>query len=62
VVFFCNYYSNCPFFLLVSAYGKSYSAEHVVSLLMPVLDPVARASCLSLSMLCEKVIASHYFL
>lgn len=51
-----KYYSSFPFFtnpcccivfaVLVSADDRSYFAEHVVSLLMPVLDLLARASCL----------------
>ena len=48
------------FAVLVSADARLYSAKHVVSLLMPVLDPLARANCLSLLILCEKVIAAHF--
>lgn len=49
-----------PLAVLVSADDKSYSDEYVVSLLIPVLDPVARASCLLLLMLCEKIIVSYH--
>ena len=66
-----KYYSLSPFSftspccyilfaVLVSADARLYSAKHVVSLLMPVLDPLARANCLSLLILCEKVIAAHF--
>ena len=47
------------FTVLVSADDKSYSAKHVVTLLIPTL---ARVSCLSLQMLCEKIVASQLLL
>ena len=46
------------FTVLVSA-DKSYSAKHVVTLLIPTL---ARVSCLSLQMLCERIVASQLLL